>query len=250
MIDFHSHVLPGIDDGAGSVRTSIEMLRASHNMGVDTIVSTSHCYPTDKNAVLDFLSERERAYGILKTETAAEKEKFPRLVSASEVHLCRGTSSIREIEELCIDKTEYMLVEMPYSDWQDDDYEELYGLIRRGIKPIMAHLDRYLERTEGVKEILSLNVLCQINADAFLNKSLRKKLLYLFTHDAAHVIGSDMHNMTSRPPNIAFAAEVIDQKFGKSYSDFILHNAERILANRTVDSARLPEPGFLKKIFL
>ncbi|MBO5059619.1 MAG: hypothetical protein J6C82_01725 [Clostridia bacterium] len=250
MIDFHSHILPELDDGANNVQTSLEMLRISKASGVNTVIATSHCYPTDQAAVLKFIEDRRYAYNLLQAEGCSQQDSLPHIIKASEVHLCHGVSKLKNLDELCIEDTEYILIEMPYDKWQDENFEEIYQLTRLGLKPILAHLDRYMSQEKLFSELLSLNVLCQINASAFLDHSMRKKLLRLFMKDAVHVIGSDMHNLTFRPPNLAPAYEIIDRKFGWEYVDFLQHNSERILKNKDVLPTRLPKLGFVKKIML
>lgn len=249
MIDFHAHILPAIDDGARNTEVALDMLSKSYIDGVDTVVSTSHCYINHGNASIDrFLQKRTTAYSSLLN--AAKSGNIPRIILASEVRIKKGMSKCKNFAELRIQNTDYILLEMPYDRWTDDVFEEIYHVIRLGLRPIIAHLDRYPDKKKQIDELLSLDVLCQINAGAFLDKNSRKTVMHLLERDGAHIIGSDMHNTTSRPPNLAEAYTVLNEKFGKKYYDFFQTNSECILNNGTLGMPQLPKLGLIKKMFL
>ncbi len=250
MIDFHSHILPGVDDGAENLDTSITMLSKSYADGVKTIVSTSHCYPMKKNAIPDFLEKREQAYKALTEHAKRTLGDFPKIVPGCELHISEGVCREANLEKLCIEGTQYILLEMPYSAWTDAAFEEVYQISRRGLKPIMAHLDRYIGQESMFHELYSLDVLFQINTSAFLEGKNGKKMLNWFRNDLIHVIGTDTHNLTTRPPNLKECYELIKKNYGWEYVDFLQHNNERILENKMALPTRLPKPNIIKRMFL
>lgn len=250
MIDFHSHILPGLDDGAHDIETSLEMLRRSMASGIDTVIATSHCYPVDIEAATDFPVKRDAAFNALSSAIYSLDESLPNIIRGAEVHLSKGVSRLPNLDKLCIEDTNYILLELPYEKWTDEIYEEIYHIIRQGFRPILAHLDRYISQEKEFPELLSLNVLCQINASSFFDKTLRKKILHLFLNDAVHVVGSDMHNLTNRPPNLAEAYDLIEKKFGWQYVDFLKQNSIRITQNKEALPTRLPKLNFIKKMQL
>lgn len=251
MIDFHSHILPHVDDGASDIEVSMDMLAKSKSMGIDTVVSTSHCYPSKLDSdISEFLLARNKSYNKLMAKINSSEEQYPKIVLGCEVHLMRNLSKAQNLEQLCIENTNYLLLEMPTSKWNDQHFEEIYHITQLGIRPIIAHLDRYFGVTTRINELLSLPVLIQINADAFSIKAKRQEILKLFEEDAVHVIGSDMHNLTSRPPNLAEAYRIIDKKFGKDYTKYLMRSCEKILSNQTVSSPHIKKPNMLKKIFV
>lgn len=250
MIDFHSHILPDIDDGAQNIETSIEMLRLSMLSGVDTVIATSHCYPATQEAAEEFPKKRDASFRRLNSAISASGIVLPNIIPGAEVHLSKGISKLKNLDQLCISGTNYILLELPYEKWTDEIYEEIYHITRQGLRPILAHLDRYISQEKSFSELLSLNVLCQINASAFFDKILRRKMPALFSNDAIHVIGSDMHNLTNRPPNLAEAYDIIENKFGWEYVDFLKQNSIRITRNEEALPTRLPKLSFFKKIQL
>lgn len=250
MIDFHSHILPGIDDGAYDTDTSIEMLRISALSGVTSVVATSHCYFSESNSIENFIQSRDAAYHTLQSAINKQNEDLPNIIRGAEVHISKNMSKFADLDLLCIEDTNYILLEMPYEKWKDEIFEEIYQITRKGFRPIIAHIDRYISQEKLFDDLFSLNILFQMNASAFSDKKLRKKALNLFRNDALHVIGSDMHNLTTRPPNLAEAYDIIDKKFGWEYVDFLKHNSERITKNKEALPTRLPKLGFIKKIQL
>ena len=250
MIDFHSHILPAIDDGASDMETSISMLAKSRDDGVKTIVSTSHCFPAEENSVADFLKNQKIAYDNLCIKEDKKLKDFPQIILGCELHMVDGVSKLPDLEKLCVKDTNYILLEMPYSSWTDNAYEEVYQIIRRGLRPIIAHLDRYVGQESKFHELLALNVLFQINTSAFIEGNNGKRLLTWFRNDSIHVIGSDMHNLSTRPPNLKEAYDIIHNKYGWEYVDFLMHNSDRILRNKTALPTRLPRPNIIKRMFL
>lgn len=250
MIDFHSHVLPAIDDGARNTKMSLEMLNAAITTGVTTVIATPHCYIDNEDSIRHFLSHRQYAYDRLMSVISEKKVTVPNIILGSESHICLGISRLFDLEKLCIENTNYILLEMPYEPWQDWMFEEVYEITLRGLRPIIAHLDRYLSQKKFFLNLYSIDALFQINAAAFLNSGSRRKLLDLFENDAAHVVGSDMHNITTRPQNLAKAYEMIEKKFGWEYVDFLQNNSYRIINNDVTLPTRLPRPGFIKKLFI
>ncbi len=248
MIDFHSHILPGVDDGAESIETSLEMLRKSADAGVNTVIATSHCYPLDEETIELFLKKRDAAFNLLQSAIKTQKEPLPKVIKGAEVHISKGMSSLKNLDALCIENTNYILLEMPYEKWTDEIFEEIYQITLKKLKPILAHIDRYISQEKQFGELFSLNVLFQMNASAFSDKASRKKAINLFSNDALHVIGSDMHNLTTRPPNLAQAYNIIAEKFGWEYEDYLKHNSERIIKNKDALPTRLPKLGFMKKL--
>lgn len=250
MIDFHSHILPGMDDGAADADISLEMLRRSKDSGVELVVSTSHFYLSD-NDVDEFLQRRRFACDALKTAMQSDGGSFPDIIFGAEVAYARHIANVKDIKKLCIEGTDYMLLELPYDDWDSNLFEDIYSLTLLGIRPILAHLDRFMYQEQHFDDLLSLNVLCQINADSLMTSKGRKNILKLFKLDAAHILGSDMHNITSRAPNLAEGYAMLTKKFGSEYSDYLKSNSVRILDNKTPPPpTMLPRLGFIKTISL
>lgn len=248
MIDFHSHILPGIDDGANDVETSLNMLDISKENGVDTVVLTPHCHPRSQEHIDAFLEKRDNALTILSSKIV--NNELPKIIPASEIRIYADFHKYKNLEGLCIHGTNYILLEMPYELWKDYAFEEIYQLTRLGFRPIMAHLDRFLDQEKHFREIFSLGALVQINTSAFLESSTRKKMANLFENGHIHVIGSDTHDLILRKPDMADAYNVILKKFGKQYADYIDYAGKNILQNKDVRPSDFPKMTAIKKLFI
>lgn len=217
MIDFHSHVLPGLDDGSTSLEESISMLRMEAEQGITHVVATPHFYARHDSPA-HFLEQREAAFDALQAQTDTS---LPHITLGAEVHFFRGMSESEILPCLTVGQTPYILVEMPAPPWQEDFYRELEAIrTKQGLIPIIAHIDRYIGplRTHGIPARLEeLPVLVQANADFFLKPATASMALKLLKEDRIHLLGSDCHNTSSRKPNLAAAVRRIEQKLGRNY---------------------------------
>lgn len=216
VIDFHTHVLPSIDDGSRSVEESLEMLRVIARQGIKRVVATPHFYPQHDDPKR-FLERRKKAETMLRE--AIEKESgLPELSIGAEVYFFHGISDSEALPALTIDNKSYIMIEMLGSPWQDSAYRELQNIYeKQGLVPIIAHVDRYISpfKTYGIFERLAeLPVLVQTNASFFLNKTTSHMALRRLKNGEIHLLGSDCHNLTSRPPKLGGAVDIIRKKLG------------------------------------
>ncbi len=233
MIDFHSHILPGIDDGADGVETSLKMLRKSKEQGVSQIVATPHFY-FNKMTVEAFLKNRQKAYETLMN--AIGEEKLPGIHLGCEVHLDGQMEDMKDLEKLCLEGTNVILLEMPFDLWQPWINDVVYHIIaQRKLIPVIAHVDRYqamLKQFERLETLLSMEVIVQLNADAFLSWSMNRNLKKIIGLNRPIVLGSDMHNLTDRQSRMDAAGKKIEKKFGSWMLQSMEENAARLLENR------------------
>lgn len=215
IIDFHSHVLPGIDDGSHDVSMSYQMLRQSAEQGVEIVNATPHFYAS-RDRIERFLNRRSRALDRL---SEVLTDELPRLHLGAEVAFFSGISTADRIESLCLEGTEVLLLELPFRPWTERDLEEVENLIRvRGFQLVLAHLERYLlirENRNYISRLLELPLQVQINAGSLLEWRRRGKVIQLFREGQAHLLGSDCHNLTDRPPNLAAGRAMLAKKAGQ-----------------------------------
>lgn len=187
MIDFHAHVLPKADHGSRRLETSLKQLAQAKEVGIDTIVATPHFY-FQHDTVEEFLLRRDITYKQLSDANTTGIK----LVKAAEVTLASDLAEMPRLEALCVENTRYILLEIPNSSGASWIYDAIYKIeANRGLKPIIAHLDRYPETVQ--QELLDMDLLIQINAEAFASFFKRKKYVNLFRSGAAHLLGSDVH---------------------------------------------------------
>jgi len=224
IIDFHSHILPGIDDGSSSLEESIAILRMEAEQGIEHVVATPHFYARH-DTPKEFLVRRKNAEDRLREEM--EKHTgLPKLSVGAEVYFFPGISDCDSLWELTIGKKGCMILEMPVSPWPERMYQEVENIHDKlGILPIIAHVDRYIRpfRTYGIPEKLrELPVLVQANASFFLRSSTRRMALRMLRKDQIHLLGSDCHNLLDRPPNLGDALQMIEHMLPLEVNEHIV----------------------------
>lgn len=241
VADFHSHILPDLDDGSASLEESIGMLRMEWRQGISHVVATPHFYPRQDDPV-QFLAKRKAAEEQLREEMARHPH-MPDLSVGAEVHYFPGISESEILSELTIDGKDFILIEMPLVSWTDTMYRELENIrVKQGITPIIAHVDRYMTplRTFRIPERLEeLPVLVQANASFFLNKLSRGTALRLLRADRIHLLGSDCHNLQTRAPNLGPAIQLIEKHLGTAALDRIQSYQDWIWDNGGTDANRI-----------
>ena len=220
MIDIHTHILPGMDDGSASLKESLSMVRESARQGVRLLAATPHFYATQEDPE-GFLRRREKSLSLLEN---AWQEGFPILLVGAEVRFFDGISRVEEVKSLVIEHTNIMLLEMPFTSWSGRMVDEVLELQRRrGFQVLLAHIERYLKDQDSqVWDTLRQNgVWTQCNANFFLRWQTRRKAQALFKKGEIQMLGSDTHNMTTRPPNLALAREALVKSLGEAaWRDF------------------------------
>lgn len=218
ILDCHSHVLPGIDDGSASVEESIALLQKEAKQGIGHVVATPHFYAQYETPEV-FLHKRQSAEESLRA-AMQEIGGLPKLSVGAEVYFFHGISETEILPRLTIDGKHCILIEMPPAPWTDSMYRELENIwYKRGLTPIIAHIDRYIRpfRTYQIPERLArMPVLVQANAGFFLDKRTRALALRLLRSDRIQLLGSDCHNLVNRPPRLEDAVEVIEKHLGES----------------------------------
>ena len=231
VVDFHSHVLPGVDDGSASVKESIAMLQRMARQGVQQVVATPHFY-ANHDSPENFLERRYQAEQRLRREMS-DYEGLPELIVGAEVHFFSGISQSDCLKGLTIGGKKCILIEMTDVPWSESKYQELSDIqVKRGITPIIAHIDRYISpfRTLRIPEKLAeLPVLVQANAEFFLQRSTARFALRLLQQDKIQLLGSDCHNLTSRPPNLGEALAGIERRLGSQVLDRVSSYGQDVL---------------------
>ena len=220
MIDWHSHVLPALDDGSRSVDESLALLKMLSEQGVDTVIATPHFY-ADRESLSSFLERREGSYKILRDALA---EGMPRILLGAEVSYYSGISRLEGLSRLCIEGTDILLLEMPFLKWTESIVREVeLMLASTSYTVVLAHIERYFDMRNGeaIERLLSRGALAQSNAGFFCRKGTRRLALKLLRLGTVSLIGSDTHSVEQRPPRIDEACEIIEKKLGNEYIEKI-----------------------------
>ena len=214
MIDFHTHLLPQIDDGACDVATALQMTEALSSQNVTEAVCTPHFDPSS-SSVEEFTIKRSVALSKMVSSPI-------RLIPGSETLLHEYLFYFNDLSALCIGNTRYLLLELPYQKRLD---RKIYDHVSRltnyyNIIPIIAHVERYRGiRSKQMKALVQMGCILQLNTSSILNKRTRDKALRYIKKGYIHIIGTDCHDMLHRPPNMSPALDVIEEQLGASFCE-------------------------------
>lgn len=218
MIDWHSHILPGVDDGSRNTEESLAMLQMLREQGVDTVIATPHFYANEKS-VDRFLKKRDAALEALRAQLTGEDMT---IVPGAEVKYYPGISRMHDLKRLCIKGSGLLLLEMPMSKWTEYTMRELVELSStNGLTVVLAHIERYLKYQSRAawNRLYDCGIQMQVNASFFNSMFTRRKALHMLENGAIQFLGSDCHNTGTRAPHIDRAVRVIEKKLGRRFVD-------------------------------
>lgn len=216
MTDFHSHILPEMDDGSRSVEESLLMIKALAGQGIDRIVATPHFYANDES-VNDFLGRRQKAYDEMMN---ACLPGMPIIIQGAEVRYYEGISRLSDLKSLCVQGTKLLLLEMPFTKWTEYTLRELIDISSGGkVTLVFAHIDRYLkfQKPDVWYRLADSGILMQLNSSYVNDFFTSHKAINLLKKGIVHFLGSDCHNMNDRAPDIGKALNTIEKKLGINF---------------------------------
>lgn len=214
-IDIHSHILPGVDDGAQDLAEALEMLRIAQGEGITDIILTPHYrsgrFKTDGRQMQKLLEELRRK---------AEAQKIAvRLYPGSEIYYHSELEEKLSTGEVStMNGTEYLLVEFSPMDsylYLRNAMEELLGM---GYRPILAHAERYqciCSGTEYVKDLKKMGCDIQVNASSVIGEGgfrCKRFVHKILKEQLVDYIGTDAHGISGRKPEMKRCAEVLYKK--------------------------------------
>ncbi|MBE7054074.1 MAG: hypothetical protein E7391_07365 [Ruminococcaceae bacterium] len=233
MIDFHTHILPGLDDGAESIQISLEMLQMELSQGVNTVVATPH-FSFDKISVDDFLELRDNSYNTIKTYAQEKNVPVPEIILGAEVKLSPHISKRDSLEKLCIGSTNIILLEMPYHNWHESwVFDEIFAIIvSKKLIPVIAHVDRYIEKKKDFdkfQKLFRMDLNLQIDLDRYPSRHSKKIIDKLIKEELVHIVASDCHDTGSRAPMLKEKLDLIRKKHGIKVVNSFMENAVVLL---------------------
>ncbi len=239
MIDFHTHILPNIDDGSRSIDETFNLIKEAKEAGFDGIVLTSHYienyYETD-------VPERDVWVQAIK-ENLEPKGIDTNLYLGNEIYI--SDNMMRLLEEgkaSTINNTCYVLFEMPLHEEPLNLYDAIYSLQENKLIPILAHPERYSfvqKEPELINDLIEKGCLMQANYGSILGQYGEKAEFIVrkfFENNMIHFLGSDVHRQNSIYPKIPFALEKIKHIIGeRKLEELTTINPELALANKKIE---------------
>ncbi len=231
MIDFHTHILPAVDDGSHSVEESLAMIEEAKKQGVKKFAVTPHFYANNES-VDSFLKRRNRAYEKLMNSLSDETE----IRLGAEVKFYSGISQLQDLKKLRLEGSRFLLLEMPFSKWSEYDIKEVINIAGLGnVTVVLAHIERYLsfQKKDTLEKLLYNGILFQCNASFFSGLFTKSKAFKMISNNQIHFIGTDCHNMKDRAPNMMIALSALKKKYGEDFvADFINYGNKLIFQNK------------------
>lgn len=215
MIDVHTHMLPGIDDGSKDVAESLAMLESQWQQGVEIAFLTPHFYADEQDPVT-FLKRRYRAWRQLES---ALHPQLPQLRLGAEVQYFEGICEVAEIRHLRIVGTNLLLLEMPFCHWSDRMLSDVTELgLRYDLQIVLAHIERYMAKQSPNlwRSLSAEGIWLQSNVSFFANKKTKKQALAMLESGQIQLLGSDCHNMNHRQPNWAQLPPQAREAYGQT----------------------------------
>lgn len=228
-IDFHSHILPHMDDGSESLEMSLAMLRAEQEQNVERVILTPHFYRSHET-IDNFLQRRKNA--VKQLLYAKTDIKLPELILGAEVAMTKDLR-YESLLPLCIENTNTLLLELPYTAMNDSCMQDLLAVLQKNeVQIVLAHVERY-RQLWGAKcweKVMALPVYKQISCGALLSDNLfqRRRMLRWIANEQVHLLGTDAHNCTLRPVNMAHALEFLEKKGLGSHTKKMMKYAEQL----------------------
>lgn len=216
MVDLHTHILYGIDDGAINPQESLAMCKMAYLDGIRTIVATPHVgkFPNTKDIILDRtreLREKISSNNIgLNLFCGADFEFHPNIFSFIE------NKSI-----FTINNSRYLMLDIPYFLLPPNVERHIAHLISLGIIPIIGHPERCLQIQEDLGilyEIIKSGALVQITASSITGKmgsKAKETVSLILKHNLSQIIATDAHSIDKRPPLLSEAVDIASGIIGK-----------------------------------
>ncbi len=231
MIDMHSHILPGLDDGAADWEQAIAMARVAVDDGITEMVCTPHWvlgkYENGKEAIL-------RQFAEFETRLAADNIPL-KIHSGAELRIDMSIPERLRSGELMTlnDGGNYVLLELPEDTLPDNLPDFFWNLQINNYRPILSHVERNLMIREHPRRLfrwVENGILAQITAASLLegfSEEIREFAISLVEHRLVHMLVTDTHSLRMRTPQLSGARKEIETLLGAEAAERMVYETPR-----------------------
>lgn len=213
MIDFHTHILPNVDDGANCINETIALLQEAKRAGFETVILTPHYIESYYEANVN-----ERIKLINSIKELLKKNRIDiKLALGNEIYITNNINQLIKEKRACtINNTRYVLFELPFNTNPINLYELIYDILQNGYIPILAHPERYefvQQNPRIINDLIEKGVLMQANYGSFIGQYGEKAQVIikkLLKNNMIHFLGTDVHRKNTiynKIPKILFEIE-------------------------------------------
>lgn len=234
MIDTHLHILYNVDDGAPSIEVAMEMLRVAVEDGVDEMILTPHYYKDkyDNQNVPKIFAEL--------LEEIRNRGMHVKLHLGNEIYLNEeSVNNLKNGLAFTLSDSDYLLIELPFYQIYPFHEKLLLELQLEGYKIVIAHIERYdflHGKTNLLKSFVERGMYGQLTAKFLNSRKTSRKGLKWIKEGKVHLIASDAHNVSKRPPLLSESYKYVEKKLGSDCAKLLFENNPRKIIE---NSARL-----------
>jgi protein-tyrosine phosphatase len=237
MIDIHTHVLPGIDDGAQDLQESYEILQALSDQGVTELVATPHIisgvYENSRKIIAGKITEVR--------ELIQKRNLNMTLHSGAELYCEPDLVSKVKKEDLTLAQSNYVLIETALQRFPDNFEEILFNFQQEGFRPIIAHAERFSPFMNNIDYLLTIvnrEIYVQMNSGSIwgvYGNAVKELALEMLNLGCVHVIASDVHGLKKRPILMKDTYDLVASNYSEELAEILFYeNPKRILNNEVL----------------
>lgn len=248
MIDFHTHILPNIDDGSQSIEETFNLIKEAERAGFDKIISTSHYienyYETEN---------REREFWIKSLSQQFSSQNInAKIYMGNEIYITENLIELLKSEKAStINNTSYVLFELPFNIEPMNLYDIVYEMLKNKLVPILAHPERYRyvqKDPDIIADLIEKGVLMQSNYGSIIGQYGKKEkilVMEFLKNNMIHFLGSDVHKQGTIYPKIPRIVNFLKDKLDEKYVDELTtENAELVLNNKKINIREVTQLQF------
>ncbi len=245
MIDLHCHLVPGIDDGAPDLETSLAMARCAVEDGIEIVACTPHIFP----GLYENTGPQIRA-AVAALQTELDAQEIPlTLTTGADVQLCVDlVEGLRSGRILTLGDSRYFLFEPPHHTAPPRIEDTVFAAMAAGYHPIITHPERlhWIEsHYETMVRIARAGAWMQLTCGSVTGRFGKRPLYWserMLDEGLVHILASDAHNMRGRRPQMAPARDIVAQRLGEQAAiDMVVTRPRAVLDN--VSPSMLPDPA-------
>jgi len=234
IIDMHSHILAGVDDGPKTMEESIELLEQAVKEGITDIIATSHAFHPQFHTPFEKINKQVNALNLECTTRGIPIKIF----KGQEIRVSDQTlNNLMNGEALSLANSKYVLIELPSQGIPTFTTQLIQQLLNQNKIPIIAHPERnrsIVEKPSRLAKLVQHGALAQVTAGSLaghFGKTIQRTAVQLVDAHLVHVYGSDVHNLSTRPFLFNNGLSYLEKLKKHEYVDILLENNARLLTN-------------------